>query len=72
MNNSKFNRDYLMVALMIVILAVIVSIMVQLTCMAAEHSYTGIAIMFAALTGLAAWMLLTFPISYFRFLRSQK
>jgi hypothetical protein len=66
------NKDYLMVALLIFMLTTIVSIMLQLTFLAAEHSYTGVAITFAAFTGVSIWMLLTYPLSYFRFLKSRK
>jgi uncharacterized membrane protein len=68
----NINRDYLMVALLILMLTAIVSIMSELTVFAAEHSYTGVAITFAGFTGLSIWMLLTFPLSYFRFLKSRK
>lgn len=68
----NINRNYAMVALLILVLTAIVSIMSELTILAAEHSYTGIAIGFAAFTGVSVWMLLTFPLSYFRFLKSRK
>lgn len=66
------NKDYLMVAILIIMLTMVVSIMINLTCLAAEHSYTGITIVLAAFTGMNIWMLIVFPVSYYRFLKSRK